>query len=51
MRICKHCRVRIELIDCADGYDRWMHKVGNDIPGAPPTTYLECKLPRMVAEP
>lgn len=52
MRICKHCHVRVELIDCADGQDRWMHKVANNVAGmAPYTLYLECKLPLKTAEP
>ncbi|WP_170064367.1 hypothetical protein [Mycobacterium aquaticum] len=51
MRICKHCGVRIELIECADGHDRWMHKVQRYSPPIPPSLYLECDLPRTVAEP
>lgn len=48
MRICKHCKVRIELIQCADGVDRWMHKVDGIYT---PTIYEECKLHRVVATP
>jgi hypothetical protein len=52
MRICRHCQVRVELIDCADGHERWMHKVANNVPGmAAHTLYLECKLPPKVADP
>lgn len=48
MRLCKHCNVRVELIECADGVDRWMHKITGI---ACPVIYLECHLPRTVAEP
>lgn len=51
MRICRHCGVRIELIECADGHDRWMHKVQRYTPPIPPSIYVECDLPRLVAEP
>lgn len=51
MRICKHCGVRVELIECADGHDRWMHRVDCFGPPLPSTIYRECNLPRTVAEP
>lgn len=52
MRICKNCNVRIAVVETAGQGDIWMHKVATDAPGlAPHTLYLECKLPRPVAEP
>lgn len=51
MRLCQNCKVRIEEIECADGHDRWMHKVVSDVHGMSPTMYLECKMPVLVATP
>lgn len=47
MRICRHCLVRVEKIECADGHDRWMHKTT----GVVDTIYLQCKLPPKTAQP
>lgn len=49
MRLCKHCKVRVELVERVDGEDVWMHKVNNNSLG-PPTMYLECTS-TTVAEP
>lgn len=52
MRICKHCQVRVELIETAGAGDVWMHIVTNNVPGmAPRTAYRECKLPPKFADP
>lgn len=49
-RVCRHCGVDIEMIDCADGRLRWMHRVDSGAPGIPSAIYLDCK-PTTVAEP
>jgi hypothetical protein len=45
---CRYCAVPIELIDSADGTDRWMHK--GQLPDGRSTIYLDCKS-RTVAQP
>jgi hypothetical protein len=52
MNFCKHCDTRVEPIQHAGIGTVWMHLVDNNVPGTGRySTYLECGLPRLHAEP
>lgn len=46
--LCRHCGVQVRLVECADGYDRWMHFMDMD---GTTFSYLECRFPHAVAYP
>jgi hypothetical protein len=48
MRLCKHCRVRIELIETTGG-QVWMHVEQSGVPGMPRSLYQACRLPPPIA--